>query len=170
MKDYTSLVNGKYETGITDSDPVFVGPANTYPVTFILKNSGTQKLRLCKAIKIFASIGLKEAKDFIDEASHQPVMFRKRATISQISQFKQDLGDIDAQYQFNDIEISRNRKLIEIGICSKEDIIDEICSANIQNIMIDGFNVELISQMLRRAYSEIDQDKLKEIYNEVTLH
>jgi ABC-type transport system substrate-binding protein len=36
--------------------------------------------------------------------------------------------------------------------------------------MISGFSVEKINEILKRAYSEINQDKLKEIYNESTLH
>lgn len=167
MRDYTDLVNNR---SINTGNVIEVINSNTYPVTFVLKHSGTQKLHLVKAIKTFTGLGLKEAKDFIDETVHQPVMFRKRATIEQISKFKQDLKENNAQYQFNDIEISRSRKLIEIGVYTKDEIIEEICLINIQDLMISGFSVEKINEILKRAYSEINQDKLKEIYNESTLH
>jgi len=154
MKDYTKSI-----TDINDGVLRFL-------VTFILFNPGTTKLMLLKAIKIATNWGLKESKDFMDESSYSPVMFRKRMTSFELNKFKEGLSSCqNADYRLDDVERIRNRKLINLGLADKQDLVSEISELMIHLLFINNLNYEKVNEMMQDIISNIDEPKLKQIYS-----
>ena len=153
MRDYTTVIQN-YGSPKNFTDPVML-------VRFTLTKSGTQKLWLVKAIKVATGLGLKDSKDIVDEVMHQPITFSKNMTFQELDTFKENLRNTDAEYKLDDREKMRNRKLISLGLGTKNDIIEELVDINIQNIFNNRNNIE---ELLKNIYSHLDENKLKEIY------
>lgn len=160
IKDYTERI-----------PPHPIGP-DSIPIRFVLYKSGTTKLALVKAIKFASGMGLKEAKDFIDETGEylgvmgQPVMFRKYMTPIELDKFRNELSVCQgAKYDIDDREKIRNKKLIDIGIYEKLDLISELTEMSIDNLFMNGFDIEKLKQLLNKIYSDLSEEKLKEIYD-----
>jgi len=162
IKDFTGKIysiNGTNDTGVTSLNELLV------TITFILYKPGTQKLALVKAIKFVTGLGLKDSKDIVDESSDHPVMFRQRLTLGQLDEFRNNLSSTDAEYDLDDRERIRNKKLIDLGVCDKSDLVEELTNMNIQKVFIGGFSTNKLRDILMEAYSHIDEDKLMEIYS-----
>ena len=155
IKDYTEEITH------IQSDEV------RYSTKFILYSSGTtKKLHLVKAIKEVTGMWLKAAKDFMDESSHHPVMFIKKMTESELKSFRQMLSNCDeAEFYLDDIERSRNRKLIQLGLCDDADIADDLSDLFVNEIFVGGHSIDRVRSVLQNILLEFNQDKLKEIYN-----
>jgi hypothetical protein len=153
MKDFTSYIN---HNGIS--------PSNGLDITFVLNKPGNSKLNLVRAIKHATGLGLKDSKDIVDESSNNPVMFRKKMTFEDLKEFRELLANTNADFTLDDLSQLRRKKLVDLGICDKSDLIEEIISQNIYSIFVEGFSIDKISQLLTNIYSNITEDKLKEIY------
>lgn len=138
----------------------------SYPITITLYESGSSKLQLVKAIKEITKYGLKESKDIVDSISYCPQILKTWKNINQISDIKYMLSNcVDCKYEITDVQSIRNSKLIELGICDKNDIISELVNRDIEKIISEKFNYTAITELLYNRYSEISEDKLKSILN-----
>lgn len=138
----------------------------SYPITITLYESGSSKLQLVKAIKEITKYGLKESKDIVDSIPYCPQILKTWKNINQISDIKYMLSNcVDCKYEITDVQSIRNSKLIELGICDKNDIISELVNRDIEKIISEKFNYTAITELLYNRYSEISEDKLKSILN-----
>ena len=153
MKDFTAYIGKNVSS-----------PNDGLDTTFVLIKPGKSKLNLVKAIKHATGLGLKDSKDIVDESSNNPVMFRKRMTFDDLKTFRELLASTDAEFTLDDLSQIRRKKLIDLGICDKSDLIEEIVNQNIYSIFADGFSIDKISKILSDIYSNIEENKLKEIY------
>lgn len=150
MKDYTDSIINKPEVGIM--------------VTFVLKDSGSAKLQVVKLIKDVTGLGLKDSKDFIDESNHQNVMFRRRMSMKELTSFREKLSDCSGiKYAMEDKSDIRHMKLMSMGLCDKEEVIEELSKLLLYEIT-ESDTEELIS-LLGDILSYIDEDKMVDLYN-----
>lgn len=149
---------------INYTDKIDVFDESGIPVTFILYKSGSSKLNLVKIIKTFTGLGLRDSKDIVDKVVDCPTMFTMRMSLEKIKQFRSELLNTDAEFDLNDIEKIRNQKLIDLGLYEKSDLIDGIIDMDINKIISNGFSLSKMKEVLNIVYSNISEDKLKEIY------
>ena len=154
MKDYSTEINKWGSFPSTDG----------IDITFVLTNPGSHKLQLVKAIKHITGLGLKDSKDIVDESSNSPIMFRKRVSFEDLKSFREMLASTNADFKLDDISQIRTKKLVELGICDKKDLIEEIVNQNIYSIFANGFSIDNISKLLSDIYSNIEETKLRKIY------
>lgn len=148
VKDFSDIIDQSNETGI--------------PVTFKLTSSGTNKLALVKAIKSATNLGIKEAKDIADFPSNSDVaIFKRKMTIDELNTFKRDLSICNASYCLNDD--TRNRKIINLGIYDKFDLIEEISNIAIFNVC--GKDYETVKSFFSDILSNFNEEQLKQIYD-----
>ena len=156
MKDFTNRIY-----------PIYDDDAGLWPVTFILSKAGyTYKLNLVKAIKDFTQWGLKDCKDFVDESSNTPVMFRMKMRTSDLRYFKEKLSSCDnIEYYLDDVHKMRSRKLISLGIADRGDISSELSEIIIHKILNYNLDFDKTKSLIQDILSNFDDEKLKEIYN-----
>jgi len=139
---------------------------NTIPVRFVLYNTGQNKLAVLKAIKDVIGTDLKDTKDIIDEVVNNPIMFRKYMTIEEMDIFRNRLSLCSgAVYDFDDREKIRTKKLIQLGIGDKSDIAEELSEMSLDSLLMNGFNTDKLKQIFNKIYSELSEEKLREIYD-----
>lgn len=156
VRDYTS------EFKLMSESP----QATSMAVRFILYNSGNHKLALLKAIKDVTQIGLKDAKSFLDETLISPVMFKKYMTYEEMDLFRNRLSQCDgAVYEFDDREKIRNKKLLDLGICDKSDLSEELSEMSTDAAFMGGFDTTKLKKIFNKIYSELSEEKLREIYD-----
>lgn len=119
---------------------------------------------LVKAIKQATGLGLKDSKDIVDYSSESPIMFRKRMSLEDLKSFRELLDQTDAEFTLDDISQIRRRKLVDLGLCDKTDLIEEIVNQNIHSIFKEGVSITHLSKLLTDIYSNIDETKLRKIY------
>jgi len=109
---------------------------------------------------------LKDTKDIIDEVVNNPIMFRKYMTIEEMDIFRNRLslcsGAVD---EFADIEKIITKKLIQLGIGDKSDIAEELSEMSLDSLLMNGFNTDKLKQIFNKIYSELSEEKLREIYD-----
>lgn len=152
MKDFTEYIskNGSSADGLY--------------ITFMLVKPGKNKLNLVRAIRHATGLGLIDSKKLVDESSNNPVMFGKKMSVEDLKTFWELLASTDAEFTLDDLSQIRRKKLADLGIWDKNDIIDEIVKQNIYSIFRVGVSVENISKILSDIYSNFEENKLKEIY------
>ncbi len=148
------------------TDKILKDPrVNTIPVRFVLYNAGQSKLAVLKAIKDVLGTDLKQTKDIVDEVVSNPIMFRKYMTTEEMDIFRNRLSLCSgAVYDFDDREKIRNKKLIQLGICNKSDIVDELSEMSLDSLLMNGFNTDKLKQIFNKIYSELPEEKLRDIY------
>ena len=155
MKDYTKQIP-------IPNDPT------AYPVKFYLSKSGDRKLKLIKTLKITTGLGLRESKEIVDEVNNQPISFTIKLTPEQLKKFKEDLRNCDnIEYRLDDISRMRSRKLIQLGIASKQDLIEELIDYNINFVL--SHNLDEVTEFLNEIYSLIDENKLNSLYENIMI-
>lgn len=171
IKDFTSQIRPVFQNtlGTDISGSISASHELLVSITFILYKPGTKKLMLVKAIKTISGLGLKEAKDIVDESSDHPIMFRQKLTLGQLNAFRDIMESTDAVFELNDREKIRNKKLIDLGICEKSDIINELVDMDIEKIFADGFSINKLKLVLEFVYSNITEEKLREFYDNYKL-
>ena len=138
----------------------------SYPVTVSLNKSGSQKIKLIKAIKDFTNFGLREAKDLMDNMDNYPQVIKAYRTKEQIQKFKDQLQSCDrCEFNIEDIQQLRNRKLIQLGLGNIDDIIEEIAEQDTMNLLSKSFSYHEIKGLLTERYKLIDVENLKQILN-----
>ena len=153
IKDYTDRI---FNSNIPGS----------YPIRFILHNAGNNKLQLLKIVKSVTGWDLREAKEIvIDETQKNSIMFRMNMLPEQLKDFRDKVTACDGvEFELDGRDRLRNRKLIELGIGDKSDVIEEIVDINIKELFTNGIDTMKIEKLLKRVYSNIDEIKIKEIY------
>jgi hypothetical protein len=169
MKDYTIEIqrndefcklnqSGKYDPTLVKHPTIEIP---TMTVRFTLSNSGNYKLQLVKAVKLATGLGLKQSKDIV---AHQQITFLANMTFQELEKFREYLNDTNAEFELDDREKIRNRKLISLGLGTKSDIIEELVDLDIQKIFKNKTSVYSIQEILKTIYSHIEEEKIKEIY------
>lgn len=137
-----------------------------YPITLAIYESGNSKLALVKFIRDITGYGLKDSKDIVDSVSNASQVLKFWKSIKQISDIRDTLSNCDGcKYTMTDIQSIRNKKLIELGLGSIDDLIGEVADRDIEIILSQKFNYDIIRELLISRYSEISEDKLKLILN-----
>jgi len=138
----------------------------SYPVTLTIEKSGKNKLQLVKSVKKFTNLGLKEAKDIVDNVTHIPQVIKVWATNQEILELKNELSICEElSYLLTDIQQNRNRKLIELGLGTKEDLVEELVERDIYELISNKFNYEQLRNFLSKRYDSITETELKKIMN-----
>lgn len=123
--------------------------------------SGDSKLSLIKTIKDYISIGLKEAKDFVDNQGPSNTMSMEM-DISAVDGLKTALNAMKSnglEFILKDIVHHRNKSIIELGIYDKEDLV-EYLSEEFASECVSGS----VRSILQDVFSTIKEDRLKDIY------
>lgn len=152
-----------HQSGLTSANELLV------TMTFILYKPGSQKLALVKAIKFVTGLGLKDSKDMADESANHPIMFRQKLTLGQLDEFRNQLSITDAEFDLDDREKIRNKKLIDLGIYEKSDLVNELTNMDIQKVFIGGFSTTKLREIIESIYDNISEEKLREIYDNYKL-
>jgi hypothetical protein len=138
----------------------------SYPVTLTIEKSGKNKIQLVKSIKKFTNLGLREAKDIVDNVTHIPQVIKVWATNQEILELKNELSICEElSYLLTDIQQNRNRKLIELGLGTKEDLVEELVERDIYELISNKFNYEQLRELLSERYDSITEIELKKIMN-----
>jgi len=138
----------------------------TYPVTLTIEKSGKNKIQLVKSIKKFTNLGLREAKGIVDNITHIPQVIKVWATNQEILELKNELSICEElSYLLTDIQQNRNRKLIELGLGTKEDLVEELVERDIYELISNKFNYEQLRELLSERYDSITEIELKKIMN-----
>lgn len=152
-----------HQSGLTSANELLV------TMTFILYKPGSQKLALVKAIKFVTGLGLKDSKDMVDESMNHPIMFRQKLTLGQLDEFRNQLSITDAEFDLDDREKIRNKKLIDLGIYEKSDLVSELTNMDIQKVFIGGFSTTKLREIIESIYNNISEERLREIYDNYKL-
>jgi hypothetical protein len=130
-------------------------------VELTIIKSGNSKLGLIKIIKDYIHIGLREAKDFVDNAGPLNTMSIEM-DLSAVAGLKTALKVMESsglEFILKDIVHHRNKSIIELGIYDREDLIEYLSEV---------FTEECISGEIRTVlhdiFSTIKEDRLKDIY------
>jgi len=138
----------------------------SYPVTLTIEKSGKNKIQLVKSIKKFTNLGLREAKDIVDNVTHIPQVIKVWATNQEILELKNELSICEElSYLLTDIQQNRNRKLIELGLGTKEDLVEELVERDIYELISNKFNYEQLRELLSERYDSITEIEIKKIMN-----
>ena len=138
----------------------------SYPVTLTIEKSGKNKLQLVKSIKKFTNLGLKESKDIVDNISESPQVIKVWKTQEEVLELKDELSICEElSYFLTDIQQNRNRKLIELGLGTKEDLVEELVERDIYELISNKFNYEQLRNLLSKRYDSITETELKKIMN-----
>jgi hypothetical protein len=138
----------------------------SYPVTLTIEKSGKNKIQLVKSIKKFTNLGLREAKGIVDNVTHIPQVIKVWATNQEILELKNELSICEElSYLLTDIQQNRNRKLIELGLGTKEDLVEELVERDIYELISNKFNYEQLRELLSERYDSITEIELKKIMN-----
>jgi hypothetical protein len=138
----------------------------TYPVTLTIEKSGNCKLQLVKSVKFFTNLGLKDAKNLVDNVTHMPQVIKVWSTREEVLELKRGLSICDGlSYFLTDIQHNRNRKLIELGLGTKEDLVEELVERDIHELISNKFNYEQLREILSKRYDSITETELKKIMN-----
>lgn len=130
------------------------------PATFILYSASPNKLSTVKAFKALSGLGLKDAKDCVDQTNISPIMIRlylKKEDILKYQTLFKENGD---HFKLSGLDELRNKKLIELGIFNREDLSSEITEL----IFLDRKNIDVnIDYIL----SYLSEEQLKQVYKKV---
>jgi hypothetical protein len=141
--------------------------SNRIQVTLTLTDSGkSHLLKLVKAVKDMTKIGLKESKEMIDQlrAGH-PQIIKAWITGEEFRSLKSSLEEcIDSKWTLTDLEYTRNRKLIELGLGTYEDLVDELVNQDYCQLIVDK-DPDGMKSILKDRYSRIPENELKQILN-----
>jgi hypothetical protein len=151
MRDYTKeVVQGEHGSTIR----------------FRLDDAGSTRLALVKTIKDVTGMGLKDSKDFVWACETAPVWFNKRMSRDQIDSFRHRLENCqDIVYELEDTQANRNRKLIGLGLCEKDEVIDQLSDHLSYKIIACNRDKNAIVILLAEVLSHIDEKTLVEIFN-----
>ena len=135
-----------------------------FPVTLVIIRPGRSKLQLVKSIKTFTGLGLKESKDIIDNSELNPQTIKLNTNSKDLAELKIALSFCEnLNYTLSDIQDNRHKKLIELGLGTKEDFVELLIENDIYNLYNN--NHEKIKDLLRKRYDLISEKNLKNLLN-----
>ena len=121
----------------------------------------TSKLHLVKSLKDLCNIGLRDAKNIVDElhtGREQTIVISSRDDVKTLKKEFNQHGRFEIK---GGIEHERNVQLLSLGIGNTEEYIDEIYDR-----IFFQLNDENSKLILNLALSKLTQDNLIEIINE----
>jgi hypothetical protein len=142
-------------------------------VRFTLIEPGVNKLSLVKAIlslKHLTGWGLKQSKDFVDSTDEKynkyaiarPGVLELPLTKIELESFRESLENCDKiKYELTDYSKLRNKKLIQLGLYDKTDLINELVDEDLFNILRNK-DFDTIKALLIERYSNLPENYLKE--------
>jgi hypothetical protein len=102
----------------------------------------------------------------MDNIDNYPQVIKAYRTKEQIQKFKDQLQSCDrCEFNIEDIQQLRNRKLIQLGLGNIDDIIEEIAEQDTMNLLSKSFSYHEIKGLLTERYKLIDVENLKQILN-----
>ena len=154
---------------ITNANTHIFGKDNTPEsnlLTLTIMSPGTTKLALIKIIKEITSLGLMESKDIVDNSLGSIQIIKFHYQDSGINSLRNSLDNCaDLKYTLTSLNQIRNRKLIELGIFNKDDLISEIIESDVYHIFQSRCNLEEIKKLLSDRYNLLNTEDLKTILN-----
>lgn len=142
-------------------------------VKFKLIRPGNSKLALVKAIHNLRHVtgwGLKESKDFVDSTdpkynpyvTSSPGLLELNLLKSEIDEFRKDLQSCEQiEFELNDYSQLRNRKLIDLGLYDKSELVSELVEEDLFEIL-RGSDIHKIREILIDRYQNLPEEYLKE--------
>lgn len=129
------------------------------PVTLVLIKAGNSKLQLVKSIKVFTGLGLMESKNIVDAIENQPQIIKINTTHKDLKELKSGLDScIELQYSLSDIQDNRNKKIIQLGLGTKKDLVELLVEKDMYSIYSqDYYNIK---NFLIERYSLISEKDL----------
>lgn len=147
---------------------------NNYTLT--IYNTGSNKLNLVKAIKIFSNLRLKESKNIVDSVTiNGKQIINSLCDNNQIKLTKEILNEcVGCVWELNDVEKARNDKLTILGLGNREDMINLLVDFDMNristNIHLTNYkSLESIKEILKDRYVLISDENLKKSINECNL-
>ena len=135
-----------------------------YAVTLTILKPGSAKLNLVKAIKDITGYGLRESKDIVDSSINMPQVLKAMMSSDEIKRAKESLNNcVGLEYTMTDIQTIRNRKLIELGIADRNDLVDELVDQDINEIYLNKYDLEKIKELLTIRYRDIPEESIKNL-------
>lgn len=130
--------------------------------TFLMYNSGPgpNKLATVKLLKEMAGLGLKSAKDCVDLTSDRTLLLKLYLTPTQISRYKKEFMGIGCEFKITGLDQLRNRKLIDLGLYDRDDLLYSILEGLYTDPKNFKFNIEEILNLLT-------EDQLIKTYNKM---
>ena len=142
---------------------------NRIQVTLTLTDSGkSHLLKLVKAVKDMTKMGLKESKEIIDQLrTGHPQVIKAWLTVEELRNLKSRLEEcLDSKWTLTDLEYARNRKLIELGLGTYEDLVDELVNQDYHQVISGSVSLsDGIKSIMKDRYSRIPENELKQILN-----
>ena len=142
-------------------------------VKFKLIDPGSSKLALVKAIKFASGWGLKDSKDFVDstDTKYQQQFSQNRTgriglmdlelTKAELDEFETQLRNCTgATFELNGTSKLRNRKLIELGLYDKDELIEELVEDDLFRV-IKG-DIDFVRNLLKDRYNQLPEEYIKE--------
>jgi len=140
-----------------------------YGTSLIILKTGTNKLNLVKAIKLFSGMGLKESKEVVDKVSmgiEQVIKVETSTSLSLISAVREILSECDGcVWRLSDQEQIRNKKLIDLGMGTKEDLVEYLVEKDLFEILENDKSYDAIYQILKSRYDQFSENTLNQILN-----
>lgn len=138
-----------------------------YGTSLVISNTGTSKLNLVKAIKLFSGMGLKESKEVVDKVSMGfEQVIKAKPGKSEISAVREILSECDGcVWRLNDQEQIRNKKLIDLGMGTKEDLAEYLVEKDLFEILENDKSYDAIYQILKSRYDQFSENTLNQILN-----
>jgi len=135
-----------------------------YAVTLTIIKPGVSKLNLVKLIKDITGYGLKDSKEIVDRSAFHPQFIKVMLSSDEITRAKKQLSECDQlEYTMTDVQTIRNRKLIELGIADKNDLVNELVDQDINQIYINKYDLEMVRELLIERYKNISETEIKKI-------
>lgn len=134
------------------------------PVTLVILKPGKSKLQLVKTIKVFTGLDLKQSKDIVEESENRPQTIRINTTLKDLQELKTSLTScIDISYSLSDIQDNRLKKLIDIGLGTKEDLVEMLAEKDMYSLYTIDY--DKIKDFLIQRYKLISEKDLSKLLN-----
>lgn len=134
------------------------------PVTFVIIRPGKSKLQLVKSIKKLTELGLRESKDIVDSSEVTSQVIKTWTTQKGLFDLRVELNScVDLQYTLSDIQDNRHKKLIELGLGTKDDLIELLIESDIHEFHMSSYESKKV--LLRQRYELISEKNLKNLLN-----
>lgn len=132
-------------------------------ITLTLMKVGIEKLALVKVIKNFTGFDLRESKDIMDNVILQPQLINIYLNPEELINLKKQLSEIDCIWTIDDIQKNRNKKLLELGFGTHEELVECAVENDIVNIISNNWEYQKIYNLLMDRYRNISSKELKKI-------
>ena len=142
-------------------------PYNNIKATFTIYSvASNARLSLVKTIKDFTGEGLKWSKELMDNLNNGiAISITSYKSQEDLNRMKINMMDVDCKYTIDDASYLRNKKLFQLGIYDKSDVVDALVEHDI-NLLYNSngrIPLETLKEVLSSRYSLISEDDMKKI-------